>query len=217
MHQSVRAAFRAFTEPFEGRVPYPYLDVKGLVTVGTGNLIDPSPAALGLPWQIDGRPATRAEILADWTALKKQQGLARLHHKYAAPVTRIRLTPEAMDALLLARLDANEADLKRRHFPDFDSYPADAQLALLSIAWAVGSDWPRKFPRTKLAVLARDWSMAATEGVINSAGNPGVIPRNHANRLCFQNAARVDGKSDHTVLHWPDQAQPKCPTCGRAY
>ena len=34
MYPSVLSAFRAFNEPFEGWVPYMYLDIKGLVTVG---------------------------------------------------------------------------------------------------------------------------------------------------------------------------------------
>ena len=38
MHMSVRNYFIKFNEPIEKRVPYMYLDVKGLVTIGVGNL-----------------------------------------------------------------------------------------------------------------------------------------------------------------------------------
>lgn len=40
MHPSVRHYFVKFNEPIEARIPYMYLDIKGLVTVGVGNLID---------------------------------------------------------------------------------------------------------------------------------------------------------------------------------
>ena len=40
MHASVRDYFIEFNEPIENRVPYMYLDIKGLVTIGIGNLFD---------------------------------------------------------------------------------------------------------------------------------------------------------------------------------
>src|SRR5580704_1499007 len=50
MYSSVRDIFPNFSKQFEGRVGWMYLDVKGLVTIGVGNLIDPLPAAVGLPF-----------------------------------------------------------------------------------------------------------------------------------------------------------------------
>ena len=41
MRPSVFAAFPGFITRFEGRLPFMYLDTKGLVTTGVGNLIDP--------------------------------------------------------------------------------------------------------------------------------------------------------------------------------
>ena len=58
VHPSVLADWGAWTAQFEGRVAWPYLDVKGLVTVGLGCLIDPVSAALPLPF-IPGTLATR--------------------------------------------------------------------------------------------------------------------------------------------------------------
>lgn len=40
MHQPVIDAFLDFTIPLEGKVSSMYLDVKGLVTTGIGNLVD---------------------------------------------------------------------------------------------------------------------------------------------------------------------------------
>ena len=65
MKQSVRDAFVDFTAALEGVVPWMYLDVKGLVTVAIGNLIDPVAAALSLPFVRKGTTtrATKGEIL----------------------------------------------------------------------------------------------------------------------------------------------------------
>ena len=45
MRASVKNQFRTFNAPLEGVVKYMYLDIKGLVTIGVGNLIDPINAA----------------------------------------------------------------------------------------------------------------------------------------------------------------------------
>ena len=198
---SVLAIWHEFSTPLEGRVYWPYLDVRGLVTVGVGNLIDPLGAALGLPWTLtgSGQPASRERIIADWRALKAQPQLAKLHYKYAANVTRIRLTDEAIDNLVASRLQANAADLTRQ-FKDFPEWPADAQLASLSMAWAVGSGYPKKFPSWSKSAAKQDWLGCKAECDIRSVGNPGVIPRNKLNRAHFEAAANAE---DPAVIYGP--------------
>src|SRR5713226_1332348 len=78
MFTSVQTAFRAFSEQFEGCVPHMYLDIKGLVTVGVGNLVDPVGLAQALPFRFKnkpgiaspGAPATADQIAAEWQKLK---------------------------------------------------------------------------------------------------------------------------------------------------
>ena len=40
MHQSVKTALYDFLKQYEGKVNFMYLDVKGLVTVGVGHLMN---------------------------------------------------------------------------------------------------------------------------------------------------------------------------------
>lgn len=61
---SIRAGWIAFNRDLEGEVLTMYLDIRRLVTVAHGVLIDPISAAYPLPWvsTATGQPATRAEV-----------------------------------------------------------------------------------------------------------------------------------------------------------
>ena len=214
MRASVRAAFLAFTEPLEGKVRHFYADVKGYVTIAIGNLVDdtvneyPPESALALPmrWS-DGRPATRADIREDWLRLKRDKLAAAKGWPRASQITNLRLTEEDVNALVFRKLDSNDVEL-RKQYPDFEEWSADAQLATISMAWAMGPHFgvpgPRRFPKLAAALRARDFATAAKECFMTETGNPGLAPRNLANRVLYTNAAIVerDGHSP-AVLWWP--------------
>jgi len=212
MHPSGRAAWHSFSEPLEGRVYALYCDVFGLVTTGVGNLVDPVHAAIGLPWKRpDGTLASETEIRTQWQRVKDDsQRLRKMHHRYAAELTTIRLTDEDVDDIVARKLDSNERTLER-YFPAFASFPADAQLGILSMAWAVGPAFAEKFPLFTHSANAGKWWDCATQGKIREHGadgtyNAGIVPRNKANRLCFENASGVVAhRTDPSVLHWPNK------------
>jgi GH24 family phage-related lysozyme (muramidase) len=210
MHPSVVDRFREFSVRFEGLVHWPYLDVKGLVTVGIGNLIDPVSAALALPWVLEGSgdKATPEQVVADWNALKVQQRLSKLHFNYARPLTKIRLTEEGVDTLVRSKLLANEAYMRQR-LPGWDTWPADAQLFACSMAWAVGPGWVGIFKNCVAFLLKGDWDNAAKCAAIRTEGNPGIVPRNAANQVCLHNAKTVSLRQlDPSVLYWPGHPDP---------
>ncbi len=221
MHSSVLEIWHAFSEPLEGRVHSMYVDVKNLVTTGVGNLIDPVGAALRLPWKHpDGSLASDDEIRKQWLTLKHHPGLAvktggplvplaKLHWKYAAKLTTLRLTDADINALVTAKLIEFESYLVKHHFPFFAKWPADAQLGTLSMAWACGPGFPATFKNFARAATAQDWIAAKATCKIRTEGNPGVVPRNRANEICFENAATVrESGLDPSVLHWPAPAAP---------
>ena len=190
-----------------------YCDIRGLITTGVGNLIDPVRAALALKWRHpDGGLAGVDEIRAQWSRLKAIAADAAHHNppvqaKLAALT--LHLDDDAIDELVLARLESNAADIAHRYFPRFADFPADAQLAIMSLAWAAGSGWPAKFPHANAAILAGDWAHAALEAVLSThtpegIENVGVIPRNDAQKICFANAAAVVSNNlDPAVLWYP--------------
>jgi hypothetical protein len=195
MFSSVQSYFRAFNEPFEGAIPFMYLDVKGLVTVGVGNLIDPVELATALPFRFKNQPeqhAAPAQIEAEWHKLKSDTSLASKGHLACAALTELELGNDAIENLINHRLTSNETLLKSQEsFHAFESWPADAQLALLSMAWAMGPDGFRTFPNFRAACQNMDFETAAKESRLDENGNPGLIPRNEANFTLLSNASIV--------------------------
>lgn len=204
MRDAVRFAFVEFTAEFEGVVPYLYQDVKGLVTVAIGNLVDPIQYALPLPFVVraTGLPASRDAIAAEWLRVKNDASLARLGHRAAERITSLRLTDEGIGLVVSRKLEQNDQHLRGR-FPEFEDWPACAQLAVHSMAWACGAGF--RFPSLETALRVQDWDMAAVECHMNEAGNPGLRPRNLANKTLFLNATRVrDYHLSPDLLEWKD-------------
>jgi GH24 family phage-related lysozyme (muramidase) len=206
MYQSVKNVFSSFTNTFEGRVHWMYVDVKGLVTTGVGNLIDPVSLAVVLPFQhaATGAGATQAEITAAWTDLKNNNVmLGKAGYQACASRNDLRLSDPAIDNLVSSKLASNEATFLRS-FPNFESWPADAQLAGMSMCWALGPAFASQWPQLSAALNAQNWTAAAANCNISTAGNPGVAPRNTADVALFNNAAAVvRNGADPSMVYYP--------------
>lgn len=206
--------YHAFSAPLEGRVRTMYCDCLGLITTGVGNLINTLAQARALPWLLaDGSKAQPADIDADWNLLNSRRPYyaKRAWHVYAAAM-RCHLSDDAIDALCKRQLASNEAGFRKR-WANYDRWPADAQLACHSMGWAVGAEWFRKFPIGSACLDREDWAGAAAACVIRTGTpgkddwNPGVVPRNAKNKLCFLNAAAVAGRPEAETLWWPDSPE----------
>ncbi len=218
MRDTVKAAFLDFTVPLEGEVYWMYPDVKNLVSTGIGNLIDPIGLALNVPfvWP-DGRAATTAEIAEEWNRVKnlppRHDGAtaAQLGHLYAKSFTRLRLTAEGLNGLVMGKLAQMDAFLATR-FPEYVEWSADAQLGTLSMAWACGPAF--RFPKLAAALQARDFRTAAVECFMPEERTiSGLRPRNRVNRVLFLNAAVVqEAKLDPDELQWPADLESGIPT-----
>lgn len=211
MHASVRQYFIAFNKKFEDQIKYMYLDIKGLVTIGVGNLIDVESASdtknlkkvmeelVELPFVYKklvrgaGQKASSSDIEAEWKIVKSEQKKAKIGASAFADITKLELEDKAITTLALKKADAMERELKTDPaFMNFDQWPADAQLGLLSMAWALGASKIRLgWPNFKGACRKQDFDDMAKRCHINDVGNPGVAPRNDANRHLFKNAAAI--------------------------
>lgn len=206
MQPSVRSSFIAFSAQFEGACTWLYLDVHDppLVTTGIGNLVDPMSEALGLPWRdLSGKLAPHDAIVAEWTTVKGLATHAHDHPSFWANRALLRLATADVNVLVLSKLGQFAAELKARPcFAGFDSWPADAQLGLLSMSWAMGPAF--HFPMFEAACQAHNFSMAAAQCHMADGNNPGLVPRNRANFRLFVNASQVEAEGmDRTALYYP--------------
>jgi hypothetical protein len=213
MKPAALAAFKDMTGKLEGaNLHHMYIDMHRdaagnldrLVTTGTGNLSDPMSEALRLPWRRpDGSLATQDEIAADWTAIKNFHEDNPTGGNSAAQqaVTTLRLDQAALDDIFNARLALNEKNL-RQLAPQYDSWPAAAQVGINSMAWAMGTGNVATFHNFLAAVnrLSPDFTTAATESHIRNAS----VARNTDTAQLFNEAASVLSQNlDPNTIFFP--------------
>jgi len=192
---TVYASFPGFSKMFEGYTTFMYTDAKGLVTTGVGNLCDPVGIAQGLPWQhTDGSAASSSDVQAAFSAVKAAypgvQSLA------CAKLTTIRLTIPTIEKMVRGKMLENDRYFAS-NFSGFGSWPADAQLALHSMGWAMGPAF--NFPQFKTACVAQEFTTAAANCHMKGIG---IDLRNAANVLLFQNAATVKSQNLDASRLW---------------
>jgi len=206
---TVEAKWLDFNQDIEGVFACPYLDIRGYVTTAMGCIIEPIELALVLPWKIGERDATREEIINDWTAINGRPALSTWAAKNQAVLTSIRLRSETIQELVTRRLRANYYYLRAHLMPQIDEFPADAQLGILSEAWAIGAAFDRaKPPRPSLiaACNARDWIAAEAHARLREDNNAGVVERNARQKICFSNAQLTQARAlDPSWCWWPNR------------
>lgn len=206
MRAAVRTAWAAYNKGLEGRLNFPYADVLNLITTGMGNKIDPVEDALKLPWCLipSWRRATNDEVLKAWHAVKNDPLSAKLGwtHALKIPENNIRLHEEHIDALIQNTLDAHDALLIKK-FPLFEEWPADAQLAVHSMVWALGfGGLVSKFPKCCKALGSLDFEAAARECKMQPESGS-LVKRNTLNKQLFENASKcLADEGDPEVLVW---------------
>lgn len=206
MYPSVTAYCLEFLERFEGKSLSMFLDSGGLVRVGVGMVVDPLSLAIRLPFvhRQDGTAATPEEITAAWQAVKHSRVLR--HRSACGPAVQLDLIiPTAdCDKLFTRRLERLVDALSYMvcEFADFKLWPADAQLALISLGWAQGPGFARRgrCAALRAACAAHDFKAAAACcGIVECS-----VSRNQAHRHLFTNAANVlDGALPLERLVYP--------------
>lgn len=208
MRESAISAWVEYNDDLEGICFWMYLDQIGLVTTGMGLLINSTRAALSLPWKRpDGSRASRAEIEAEWHKVAAMTDLAGIGGGNFAAFTTLRLTKADVAASTARKLRVTSKIL-RQHYPDWDSWPADAHLAAASVAWAVGSIGSVEgYPKMRAALLRGDFDEAAKEATFRDPTVGTYGKRQAKQQLCFQNAAKVTRNAgDPERLWWPEVA-----------
>ena len=171
MSNPLSIAFLPTLKRWEGCIPWFYLDTRGNVTVWVGFLVESALIAQALPMYLPGgtMPCTEQEKAAAWKTVSAMQPgrLPSSYEYYGCPV----ILPSDGDALLLAKLDAlNDALVKE--VPNFESLPDPWRMALLDMAYNLGSSGLlHGYPRMLAAVQAGDGQTAAVESHRNGIGD----------------------------------------------
>ncbi|MBH0779687.1 hypothetical protein [Nocardia bovistercoris] len=218
MKAAVREIWLPFNVALEGRVPWMYLDARGRVSTAVGVPLDETVRELGvptarhranslaasrrLPWRhgVRGPFASDPDIDAAWETVKQHRDLARRGRRRFQRLTDLRLTEGAIDRMVFDRLDRTETLVRGRMvraesgavalpFDDFETWPADAQLALLSMCWVAGPAFD--LPRFHAAAARRDWLACAVECRVEPDMGA-VARRNERNRQLFRYAYLVE-------------------------
>jgi hypothetical protein len=154
---------------FEGSVAWPYLDthIPPLVTVWIGNYI-PLEDALYLPFRIGDKPATQAQIEAEYAKVQAMPGgMLAVHYQYDGCLM---LQQDGGDALVEAKLGAFTQQLMNV-FPAYATFPIGPQVGLLDLIYNVGLGGLEKYHHLIAAANANppDWTTVAANCASNSS------------------------------------------------
>jgi GH24 family phage-related lysozyme (muramidase) len=178
--------------PSEGNIAFMYLDTKGYVTVGIGNMLPSASEAVKLSFvnRTTKNKATPAEITADFDAVSKQP--KAMAANYYRQYTKTDLPDIAINLLFSDRVDQFQGALKAA-YPKYESYPEGVQLALLDMAFNLGVSAlksPVKWPKLNTAIANEDWTAASVECYRPDAN----AIRNAKIKALFEDAEKASAK-----------------------
>ena len=226
MYPSVAAALPKAIGPIEGIVRWPYNDANGAPTAAMGLKVDDGtgrvPAImLGLPWHyvmpvgapdvndiIVAQPmASQAQIADGWQRVKARQdlnGIGGGNAKFAA-LTNLRLD-DAGIAQSNADWVRNAESYLRAQFPRYDTMPADAQLAILNMAWGMGPAFVQAKHFYKFAAamnaLVPDYDTAAAESAYEPKSDRAIQQHNALSVELLANAKAAQHAGTPFDLLW---------------
>lgn len=215
MRESVRAIFLEFASRYTACVPWMYLDQQGMVRTGVGAKLEPIDRALALPWcdKNDGRKAEVNEISTDWVRVKKNRLLAHQGPNRARFVTQLELGKEGLEQATNAQLNEYEQQVQTMSLPHWAEFPANVQLALLSMVWTTGGvgsflvgfptlgTEPMVWAKFLEAMREGNWAQAGEHCFLDERNAPKLKPLNWAHRKLFTIAATTD--LPEKVTGWP--------------
>jgi GH24 family phage-related lysozyme (muramidase) len=170
---------------WEGKIAYMYLDSRGFVTVGVGNLVSSVEQAKKLPFvnANTGKTATPQEIETAFTAVSKMAKDRTAAHYKQNPS--IELKDETIKLMAIKRLKEEFVPGLQKIFSGFDAYPDPAKQALVDMVYNLGGTGLKQFKKLIAAAEKGAWQEAANESHRTSCREA----RNNWTRERFKKAA----------------------------
>ena len=151
---------RANIEKYEGKVRHMYVNARGCIMVGVGQLLVACDDAQRLPFQYDnGDLANEDDIATEYNTLKAQES----HHiaSYYRQFTNLTLSDRAIKALLNEHIESLYHEL-HIIYDNFDEFPSNVKLALFDLISHLGMTSLRKgWLPLNTSLSAGDWVAAA--------------------------------------------------------
>jgi hypothetical protein len=187
MRASAAAAWPALCTQYEGRCYWLYLDTLFYPTTGLGYRVVDLESMRSLPWLTSAdTPATQNQIDAEWRKINNRRDLAAKGGFAYKSAASLHLDDVAVDGLLAITTSTFWSTLTKT-LPDLDAWPADAQLALMDMAWNLGPNFlGPKWPNFTKAAKAANFDAAAA-----SCLRSVKAPRDYRHQRMFTNAAAV--------------------------
>ena len=152
----------AHLEIFEGIVPWMYLDTRGFVTVGVGEMLATPARAQSLGFvDADNNAVSPDQILAEYNRVLSlpPEKTAAIYRASRSPT----LPHASIDSLLMDHLTFFDRQLSQQ-FADYSSFPDVAKLGLLDMIYNLGTTGLFKgYPTLMGLVQKQDWSNAANQ------------------------------------------------------
>lgn len=184
-------------ESNEKPIDYMYVDSKGVVTVGIGTALPTVEDAKKLSFIIADpkaksgwRRAAPEEIETAYKKVKARDFARNMRASYYNPEGK----PELSNMTLPRNIAIDQtyrhlqSDVKvlERKFPEFKTFPPQAQNALIDMQYNSGLN-PKERPKLFSSVKAQDWRTAAQESHREAVGTD----RNHKTQDLFREASRA--------------------------
>lgn len=191
MRASVRDAWPSFVSGWEGRVGHMYLDTLKYVTFGIGRKIEDNNAiseyGLTRPWRDSGgHLVLESAIRQEWATINGHTELASRGGYAFKSVAKLHLENADIDEALMDTTATFWAALLKT-LPALEAWPADAQLALLDMAYHMGPNFlGSKWPNFTAAAKTADFGACATH-----CQTANRSPRDQGHAKLYGNAAAV--------------------------
>jgi GH24 family phage-related lysozyme (muramidase) len=147
---------------FEASIPWMYLDSRGYVTVGVGDMLPNVTSAQALAFvDSSSQPASPAAILADFQRVAAMT--SNLTANAYRTATALQLPTDAVTALLMARIRDFDQNLSAK-FSGYSTFPDPAKLGLLDMIFNLGAyKLFSTYPTFMRYVENTDWAGAALQ------------------------------------------------------
>jgi hypothetical protein len=216
--------FWNFTEPLEGGFAadcmFMVQDLQvatgmGITFTGKSNRGAGLQMAKALSWVYKpghpqaGHGCSPGDIEADYDQVLSRDDIGRRGPGFLSEwkaMTNCRITQAGLKEGVRKRVVGNIQYVKTnrtgsKYLGDFDTFPADAQLCVISLTWANGNEF--NYPKFAEACRSADWFEASRQCGFSSKEN--TLPkRQKAQEEMMRNAAAVKlGAASPETLHWP--------------